>query len=52
MNKKDPNEKISEFIMKNINNYKDDDLDENNKTNIAIKKAVIIGNVQNFVLIY
>ena len=51
MNKKDPNEKISEFIMKNLNNYKDNELDENNKTNIAIKKTVIFDNIQNLVLI-
>ena len=51
MNDKDPNEKISEFMMKNLNNDKHDQLDEKIKANIAIKKTIIFESVQNIVLI-
>ena len=51
MNDKDPNEKISEFMMKNLNNDKCDQLDEKIKANIAIKKTVIFESVQNIVLL-
>ena len=51
MNDKDPNEKISEFMMKNLNNDKHDQLDEKIKANIAIKKTIIFESVQNIVLL-
>ena len=51
MNDKDPTEKISEFMMKNLNNDKLDQLDEKIKANIAIKKTVIFESVQNIVLL-
>ena len=51
MNDKDPNEKISEFMMKNLNNDKHDHLDEKIKANIAIKKTIIFESVQNIVLL-
>ena len=48
--KVDPNERINEFIKNNFNNFQNE-LDENNKTNLAIKKVKVFGGLQNLSLL-
>ena len=47
--KVDPNERINEFIKNNFNNFQNE-LDENNKTNLAIKKVKVFDGLQNLSL--
>ena len=49
IDKKDPSEKIKEFLEINLNNY--NELDENKKKNILLKKTKIFENIQYIVLI-
>ena len=49
IDKKEPSVKIKEFLTINLNNY--DELDENKKKNILLKKTKIFENIQYIVLI-
>ena len=48
--KKEPEEKISEFIIKNLNNFQNE-LDENSKTYYAIKKTKIFESIEDISLL-
>ena len=50
INKNDPSEKISEFLIKNLNNFQNK-LDENSKTNYAEKKTKLFDSIQDISLL-
>ena len=50
INKNDPSEKISEFLIKNLNNFQNK-LDENSKTNYAEKKTKLFDSIQDLSLL-
>ena len=49
IDKKEPSVKIKEFLTINLNNY--DELDENKKTNISLKKTKLFESIQGIFLI-
>ena len=50
ISKVEPNERINEFIKNNFNNFQNE-LDENNKTNLAMKKVKVFDGLQNLSLL-
>ena len=50
INKNDTSEKISEFLIKNLNNFQNK-LDENSKTNYAEKKTKLFDSIQDISLL-
>ena len=50
IHKIEPNERISEFLKNNFNNF-ENELDENNKTNLAAKKIKVFIGLLNLSLL-